>query len=186
MNELSGNPVGNGDMPPRRIEPGPGMYEQGDSYGGDRDVKPWQRQPTGGPAPWQRERFERGFEDYGSRDHGGSSGRPWASTNRDHENYGGYGGAPGGHAPPWQQQQPPPPGPGGQAGYGYGGGYPASGYDQSYAAPPPPAPPGMSPFVPQYGGAPPPPPGDAPPPPPPSGDAPPPPPSDYPPPPPPS
>jgi splicing factor 1 len=185
MNELSGNPSGNGDMPPQRIEAGPGMYEQGDSYGGgDRDLKPWQRQPTGGAAPWQRDRNDRGgHDDYGSRDPGGSSTRPWASGNRENESYGSYGGAPGAGAAPWQQQQPPPPPPGGQTGYGYGG-YPGSGYDQGYGVPPPAAPPGLSSFMHQYAGAPPPPPGDAPPPPPPSGDAPPPPPSDYPPPPP--
>lgn len=184
MNELSGNPAGNGDMPPQRIEAGPGTYGQSDSYGGDRDLKPWQRQPTGGAAPWQRDRNDRGGrDDYGSRDQGDSSSRPWASGNRDTDNYGGYGGAPGGAAP-WQQQQAPPP-PGGQAGYGYGA-YPGSGYDQGYGAPPVAAPPGLSSFMQQYGGAPPPPPGDAPPPPPPSADAPPPPPSDYPPPPPPS
>ena len=39
-----------------RIEAGPGMYDPGDSYGGGADAKPWQRQPTGGAAPWQRER----------------------------------------------------------------------------------------------------------------------------------
>jgi splicing factor 1 len=185
MNELSGNPAGNGDMPPQRIEAGPGMYDQGDSYGGgDRDLKPWQRQPTGGAAPWQRDRNDRGGrDDYGARDTGGSSARPWAAGNRENDSYGGYGGAPGGGAAPWQQQQPPPPPPGGQTGYGYGG-HPGSSYDQGYGAPPPAAPPGLSSFMHQYGVAPPPPPGDAPPPPPPSGDAPPPPPSDYPPPPP--
>ncbi|KAF7507877.1 hypothetical protein GJ744_010041 [Endocarpon pusillum] len=186
MNELSGNPAAaDGDMPPQRIEAGPGMYDQGESYGGDRDLKPWQRQPTGGAAPWQRDRNERPRDDYVSRDQGGTSARPWASGNRENDNYGGYGGPPGGGAAPWQQQQPPPPAPpGGQAAYGYGA-YPGSGYDQGYGAPPAAAPPGLSSFL-QYGGAPPPPPGDAPPPPPPSGDAPPPPPSDYPPPPPPS
>ncbi len=111
MNELSGNPAGNGDVPPQRIEAAPGMYNQGESFGGDRDVKPWQRQPTGGAAPWQRERNDRGRDDYGARDQGGSSARPWAGGNRDQDSYGGYGGAPGGGAAPWQQQQqvlPPP------------------------------------------------------------------------------
>ncbi len=184
MNELSGNPagnpVGNGDLPPQRIEAGPGAYGQSDSYGGDRDLKPWERQPTGGAAPWQRDRNDRGGrDDYVSRDQGGSSARPWASGNKENDNYGGYGGyggAPSGGAAPWQQQQQPPP-PGGQSGSGYAG-YPGSGYDQGYGAPPPAAPPGLSSFLHQYGGA------APPPPPPPSGDAPPPPPSDYPPPPP--
>jgi splicing factor 1 len=189
MNELSGNPAGNGDMPPQRIEAGPGTYDQGDSFGGERDLKPWQRQPTGGAAPWQRERSDRPRDDYGSRDQGASSARPWASGGRDHDNYGGgYGGAPGGGGgggpAPWQQAPPPAP-PGGPPAYGYGG-YPGSGYDSGYGAPPGAAPPGLGSYMHQYGGGPPPPPpGDAPPPPPPSGDAPPPPPADYPPPPPP-
>jgi splicing factor 1 len=183
MQELNGAPAGNGAAP-QRIEAGPGMYDQGDSYGGDRDLKPWQRQPTGTAAPWQQERLER--DDYGSREHGGSAPPPWAGGNRDGDSYGGYGGAPGSSAAPWQQQAPPPPPPVGQPGYGYGA-YP--GYDQGagYGAPPAAAPPGLSSFLQQYAGAPPPPPSDGPPPPPPSNDAPPPPPSsDYPPPPPPS
>ena len=190
MNELSGNPSGNGAAP-QRIEAAPGQYDQGDSYGGDRDLKPWQRQPSGAAAPWQQERgYSR--DDYGSRDQGGAAPPPWAAGGgggRNEDTYGGYGGGapPGGGAAPWQQQAPPPP-PGGQPGYGYGGYQ----YDQGagYGAPPPPAgaPPGLSSFLQQYAGAPPPPP-DAngnPPPPPVDGDAPPPPPSDYPPPPPPA
>lgn len=184
MQELNGAPAGNGAAP-QRIEAGPGMYDQGDSYGGDRDLKPWQRQPTGAPAPWQQDRFDR--DDYGSRDHGGSAPPPWATGNRGGDSYGGYSGAPGSSAAPWHQQAPPPPPPPvGQPGYGYGA-YP--GYDQGigYGAPPAAAPPGLSSFLQQYSGAPPPPPSDGPPPPPPSNDAPPPPPSsDYPPPPPPS
>jgi splicing factor 1 len=187
MQELSGNPSGNGEA--GRIEAGPGMYEQGDSYGGKQDLKPWQRQPTNATAPWQRERVDRGDRDrdgYGAREPTGSA-PPWAQHNRGGDSYGGgYGGAPGSNVTPWQHQAPP-----GGPGYGYGG-YPGGGYGDlsagGYGAPPPPAPPGLSSFLQQYSSAPPPPPGDAPPPPPPSGDTlPPPPPShDYPPPPPPA
>ncbi|KEF54997.1 branchpoint-bridging protein [Exophiala aquamarina CBS 119918] len=162
MQELSGNPSGNG--PVGRIEAGPGGYDQGDSYGsgsgGGGDARPWARQPTGAPAPWQRDRQDRGYDQRES----GSSNPPWASQNRGVEDsYGGYGGAPGqdSAAPPWQQHAPP----GGQS-YNYGG---YQGYDAqaAYGAPPPPAPPGLSSFLQQYGGAPPPPPDlHAPPPPP--------------------
>ena len=179
MQELNGAPGGNGETP-QRIEAGPGAYDQGDSYGGDRDLKPWQRQPTGAAAPWQQERFDR--DDYGSRDNAGSTAPPWASGSRGGDSYGSYGGAPGSSSAPWQQQAPPPPPPAGQPGYGYGA-YP--GYDQGagYGPPPAVAPPGLSSFLQQYAGAPPPP--NEGPPPPPSHDAPPPPPSEHPPPPPP-
>ena len=185
MQELSGNPSGNGETS-QRIEAGPGMYDHGDTYSGDQDLKPWQRQPTGAAAPWQRNRNDR-RDDYVPRDQGGAA-PPWASGNRGGDSYGGFGGAPGNNIAPWEQ--PPPPPPGGQPSYGYGG-YPGSGFGEhgaAYGAPPPAAPPGLSSFLQQYAGAPPPPPsGDALPPPP-SGDAPPPPPppSEYPPPPPPS
>ena len=176
MQELSGNPSG-GEM--GRIEAAPGMYDQSQAYGGDQDVKPWQRQPTGAAAPWQRDRTER--DGYG-RDQGGAAAAPWAQGGS-RDNYGGggggYGGAPGSNAAPWQQQAPP-------GGYGYGS-YAGGGYgDQgSFGAPPP----GIAPW--QQQAYPPPPPGEAPPPPGPPGSAPPPPPEhgygngDYPPPPPP-
>ncbi|KIV97521.1 branchpoint-bridging protein [Exophiala mesophila] len=186
MQELSGNPSSGG--PVGRIEAGPGGYDQGESYGSGGDSRPWARQPTGAPAPWQRDRQDRGG--YDQRD-SGSSVPPWAAQNhgRGNDSYGGgYGSAPGqgGGAPPWQQQAPPPPPPGGQS-YNYGGyqGYDAqAGYG---SVPPPPAPPGLSSFLQQYGGAPPPPPDSHAPPPPPPGEQPPPPPGmgDYPPPPPP-
>ncbi|KAI9809521.1 MAG: hypothetical protein M1827_006827 [Pycnora praestabilis] len=217
MQELSGGaPVANGDAP-QRIEAGPGGYENGDgeAYGeGDRDLKPWQRGPTGAAAPWQqRDRDDRGRNDYPPRDGGSGSAPPWASGangsgGRGSDNYGygqqagGYGapppGAPGGSAP-WQQQAPPPP-PGGQQSYGSYGGYPGSGYGDPSSAFPPQhnmgAPPGLGSGAPGGLGAP---PGLgalfqnygapaplSPPPPPPPGDAPPPPPpSDLPPPPPP-
>ena len=129
MQELSGG-APNGAAP-QRIEAGPGGYEngQGEGYGGesDRDLKPWQRGPTGAAAPWQQRGDDR-RDDY-NRD--GGAAPPWAARGGD--NYGGYGqgagygGPPGGGAAPWQRQQdnpPPPPPVGGQYGYGgYPGGY---------------------------------------------------------------
>ncbi|KAJ9209183.1 transcriptional regulator family: Zinc finger, CCHC-type [Paecilomyces variotii] len=181
MQELSGGaPSGNGEAP-RRIEGGPGGYDQGygDSY--DRDAKPWQRGPPASDvAPWQqRGRGDRSRDDYGSRD---NAAPPWAQ-NRGGADYG-YGSHAGGYAAPgaapWQQQPPPPP-PGGQAGYGYGG-YPAfpppapnMGAPPGLSAVPPP-PPGMGSMYYGAGSPPPPPPGEGPPPPPPSDQPPPPPP----------
>ncbi|KAF2141887.1 uncharacterized protein K452DRAFT_287856 [Aplosporella prunicola CBS 121167] len=185
MSELGGGgapaAIG-GSAPQQRIEAGPGGYEA-DGYGNDRDMKPWQRGPTGGPAPWHQPRRDREDRDSGSAP-------PWAAGGgrSGSESYG-YGGAPGGYgappaapgAAPWQTgAAAPPPPPGGQSyGYGYPGGY----GDQAaaYGAPPgmPAPPPGMPGMFAGYGAAgsppPPPPPGDAPPPPPP-GDQPPPPP----------
>ncbi|CAL8576451.1 hypothetical protein XPA_002332 [Xanthoria parietina] len=206
MQELSGGgPVGNGEGA-QRIEAGPGGYENGgvDGYGaeGDRDLKPWQKGPTGQAAPWQRDDRGRG-DNYGQE---GGTAPPWAAG-RGGDNYGGYGqqsggygGAPGGSsggAAPWQRRDGPPAS-NAQQDYGYGG-YPGAGYGQStggygqsnMGAPPGlgsgsgglGAPPGLSALFQQYGGSPsngappPPPPGDAPPPPPPSDQPPPPPPS---------
>ncbi|KAJ4263004.1 Branchpoint-bridging protein [Fusarium torreyae] len=185
MQELGG---GSSNGPPARIEAGPGSQNNG-------DAKPWQRGPTGGPAPW-RTRAQDSNE--------GGSAAPWArdrgGRNQDHQSgnggdsyYGqGYGGGASGAAAPWQQQAP-----GTQSGYGGYPGYGGYGAAPGMGAPPglgapggapggaPPPPPGAPPglgdinaFIQQYAGA-------APPPPPPSGDAPPPPPSDQPPPPPP-
>ncbi|KAI1911892.1 hypothetical protein LOZ61_003592 [Ophidiomyces ophidiicola] len=190
MQELGGGPSSTGEAP-RRIEAGPGGYDQGNNYGEQRDLKPWQRGPTGGPAPWQRRDDRR--DDQGQREQGTA---PWATGGRDRDRadrggdpygYGsqgtGYGAAPGAAAP-WQQQAPPPPPPpGGQAGYGYGA-YPGYSGSQAMGAPPGlsgslPPPPGMGTMYPGYGGAnppPPPPPTDGPPPPPPSDQPPPPPP----------
>ncbi|KAI9769901.1 MAG: hypothetical protein M1835_006623 [Candelina submexicana] len=213
MQELSGGgPVGD-SAAPQRIEAGPDGYDNagGDGIGGgERDLKPWQRGPTGAAAPWQqRDRDDRGSRnDYQPRD--GGSAPPWAAggaaSGRGNDSYGygqqsgGYGGPPGqsGGAAPWQQQAPPPPG--GQSNYGSYGHYPGSGYgDSSSAFPPqqsmgaPPglgsgapgglgAPPGLGALFQNYGAA----GAGSPPPPPPPGDAPPPPPpSDQPPPPPP-
>lgn len=197
MQELSGNaPAGNGEAP-QRIEAGPGGYENGngDTFGdGDRDLKPWQRGPTGASAPWARGGDDHGRrDDYQSRD--GGAAPPWTGSGggRGGDNYAshnqhnaGYGGPPGGAAP-WQRQHEAPPHSGGQQGYGYGG-YPGGGYgessggyaQQSMGAPPGlhggagglGAPPGLGALFQNYGSngsagnaPPPPPPGDAPPPP---------------------
>lgn len=191
MQELSGAaPASAG--PQQRIEAGPGGYDdaEGNNHGGEnRDLKPWQRGPTGAAAPWQ----QRGRDD---RDGGAASGPPpWAAGGRSADNYG-YAGAgagagagqgsysapppPGGGAPWHQAAPPPPPPPPPPAGQPYGGygGYPAASYDQqapgygqshAMGAPPglAPPPPGLGPLFQNYGnaGSPPPPPGDAPPPP---------------------
>ncbi|KAG9518790.1 hypothetical protein KCV07_g5359, partial [Aureobasidium melanogenum] len=172
MQELGAGGAITGSAAPARIEAG--------GYGDDRGAaKPWQRGPTGGPAPWQQ-----GGGGGGGRDReGGSSGgpAPWAaggSGGRSNDNYGGYsGGHSSGGAAPWQQSHAAPQAGygGGYGGYGYGG---APGYDQGYGQA---AAPGMAPWQQQgYGvaGSPPPPPpaGDAPPPPPPPSENPPPPP----------
>ncbi|KAL8917492.1 MAG: hypothetical protein Q9172_005827 [Xanthocarpia lactea] len=206
MQELSGGgPIGNGEGA-QRIEAGPGSYDNGgaDGYGaeGDRDLKPWQKGPTGQAAPWQRD--DRGRGDNPGQD--GGNAPPWAAS-RGGDNYGsygqqsgGYGGAPGGApggAAPWQRRDAAPAS-SGQQDFGYGA-YPGAGYGQSsggygqsnMGAPPGlgsgsgglGAPPGLSALFQQYSGSPsngappPPPPGDAPPPPPPSDQPPPPPPS---------
>ncbi|EEP82647.1 hypothetical protein UREG_07512 [Uncinocarpus reesii 1704] len=163
MQELSGGASGTGEAP-RRIEAGPGGYDQGNNYGGEqRDLKPWQRGPTGGPAPWQRRDDRR--DDQGHRDQGAAP--PWAGrgdrTDRSNDSYGygshgaGYGAAPGATAP-WQPT--------------------TTGTSPPRGAPPPP--PGMGTMYSGYPGAnppPPPPPADGPPPPPPSDQPPPPPPA---------
>ncbi|KAK4938414.1 hypothetical protein LTR10_021131 [Elasticomyces elasticus] len=153
MQELSGNPSGDG--PVGRIEAAPGGYDQGESYGAGagNDARPWARQPTGAAAPWQQDRRDRD---------GGSSLPPWQQS-RAGNTQAEYGAAPGQQAAPWQQQAPP----GGQS-YGYGG-YPGYDPQAAYGAPPPPpsAPPGISSFLQQYGSAPPPPPDAGAPPPPP-------------------
>lgn len=170
MQELSGGaPVAGGQQ--QRIEGGPGGYDNGDGgYGGGDNVKPWQRGPTGGPAPWAQ---NRGGGGGGGGD--GGSGRtapaPWASANQSQrggqDNYGGYGqsqnyGAPPAAAAPWAQAAP-----GGQSYGGYdayaqqaygapGQGPPGQSYGMPGMPPPPPGQPAYSP---------PPPPGDQPPPP---------------------
>jgi splicing factor 1 len=198
MQEITGGAPGANGQAPRRIEAGPGGYDQGngDAYGDDdRDLKPWQRGPTGAAAPWQRAGNDQGGQgDYGAP--AGGSLPPWAAAGRGGDSYGygqangGYGapppGPPGGAAP-WHQAAVPPP-PGGTQGYGAYGGYPGGygdttgGYPVQPSMGAPPglgsgmgglgAPPGLGALFQAYngnGGAgsppPPPPPGDAPPPP---------------------
>ncbi|OJD11289.1 branchpoint-bridging protein [Emergomyces pasteurianus Ep9510] len=78
MQELGGAPPSD-DKPQRRIEAGPGSYEQNDNNGGgERPLKPWERGPTGGPAPWQRPREDRPpRDDYPPREQGAPP--PWAA-----------------------------------------------------------------------------------------------------------
>ena len=175
MQELSGGAPG--EQPRQRIEAGPGGFDNNGYGGEDRDVKPWQRGPTGAAAPWQRENRH---DDYNQ----GGSVPPWARGGNDNyggQNQGGYGGPPGGAPAPWQRQDnaPPPPPSGDQYGYGgYPGGY-GGGYGNQQNMGPPPgmapgagglgAPPGLGALFQNYGGAasgapPPPPTDDAPPP----------------------
>ena len=187
---------GAGGQPRAAIEYNGNGAAGGDNYGGgERTLKPWERGPTGGSAPWARDGDDRGRGDGSS-----AAPPPWAGGGgRGGQSYDqGYGAGNG--AAPWASAAPTAPAAG--AGYGYGG----YGYDQNagmgapgaygapgYGAPPPPAgpPPGLGPLFQTYGsaGSPPPPPpppsGSVPPPPPPGEAPPPPPPSDVPPPPPP-
>lgn len=174
MQELGGGAPGG--EPRQRIEAGPGGYDDQGYGGGDRDAKPWQRGPTGAPAPWQRGGDNR-QDDYNQ---GGGSAPPWARGGNDnyggYNQAGGYGGPPGGGSAPWQRNEnaPPPPPSGDQYGYGgYPGGY-GQGNQQSMGPPPGMAPgagglgapPGLSALFQGYGsngaagGAPPPPPSD--------------------------
>jgi splicing factor 1 len=157
------------------IEAGPGGYNDSSSnrYGGADnrdDLPPWQRGPTGAPAPWSQPSDD--------PDGNGPAFPPWAAGgNGGGDSYGypqqsGYNNVP--PPPPgslsWQQ----PPAPGAQQGYGYGS---YSGYDQTsaYGQTVPQAPPGLPPWPqshpppPPMEDAPPPPPNEAPPPPPPPG-----------------
>ncbi|KZM20011.1 Branchpoint-bridging protein [Ascochyta rabiei] len=186
LSEMGG---GGGGQPRGAIEYN-GGGAGGDSYGGgERNLKPWERGPTGGAAPWARSdsRGERG-------DSNAAAPPPWAGggagagAGGSYDQSGGYGNG----AAPWAAAAP-------AAGASYGYGNYGAGYDQSaaatgygapgysapgYGAPAAAAgpPPGLGPLFQSYGsaGSPP------PPPPPPSGSVPPPPPGDVPPPPPPS
>ncbi|KAG7130613.1 Branchpoint-bridging protein like [Verticillium longisporum] len=159
MQELGGGPADG--APPARIEAGPGSYNN-DQRGGD--VKPWQRGPTGGPAPWRsrNESNQDGGSGGGGGGGGGSGAAPWArDRNRDRDDHRGHGGGGGGggdyyggqggnnygiqggqNAAPWQQA------PGTQGGYGgyggYSGGYGAPpGMSAPPGIPPPPGAPGL-------------------------------------------
>ncbi|KAK2623863.1 hypothetical protein QTJ16_007044 [Diplocarpon rosae] len=204
MQELSGAPA-TGDAP-RRIESGPAA---GFDQPPQDDVKPWQRGPTGAAAPWQKRDDNRGYEPRDSAPPAPSGGAaPWArdrgrgngTDSRGGDSY--YGGGqsytapPGptgasGTAAPWAQQQapayPPPAGYGGYAAPGYNAGYPpqqSMGAPPGLAAPPGLSGAGLSALLQQFAGSPPPPPTSSIPPPPPGSAPPPPPPSDAPPPPP--
>ncbi|KAK4508055.1 hypothetical protein PRZ48_001792 [Zasmidium cellare] len=133
--------IGGGDtsVPARQI----GWEEgaAGDANGGAQPkVAPWQRGPTGAPAPWQQRQQpsggpapwqNRGGDDYGNGGgyQGGYQGgynagppsggpAPWMRQQQQQQ--------PAGGAAPWQQQQ---------QGYGYGA---PQGYNNGYDAPPPP------------------------------------------------
>ncbi|KAF2455781.1 hypothetical protein BDY21DRAFT_422631 [Lineolata rhizophorae] len=199
MQELTGG----GPGPQMRLESGPGGdnasqdgYGAGSQPPGRESARPWQRGPTGAPAPWHRNSRD---DHHGGRDSaGGRAAPPWAAPPPPPPQHAGSPdnagtptypwqqaaqppppppAAPG--AAPWHQSAPPPP-PGGNPYSGYPG-YP--GYDAGYGGQQG-APPGLGPLFQHYGGGPtgtpppppPPPPGDAPPPPPPSDQPPPPPP----------
>lgn len=157
--------LGGDTGPKQRIE----FNRPSNGYGDDgRDVKPWHKGPTGGPAPWQRrENRDNRDGDSGNAPWAAGGGAPYAGQN----NYN--------NAAPWAAPAaaaPPPPPPT----YGYGN-YAAGGYDQaavpSYGvgapmgAPGLAPPPGLGALFQTYGGnagsppPPPPPPGDIPPPP---------------------
>ncbi|KAL2759186.1 hypothetical protein ACRALDRAFT_2041159 [Sodiomyces alcalophilus JCM 7366] len=136
MQELGGGSSSNG--PPARIEAGPGSPSTANNDQRS-DARPWQRGPTGGPAPWRMRNNDSNHEGGGS-----SASAPWSRDrhrgNDDHRGggdsyYGGGSTAPASQGPagsaPWHQP------PGTQNGYG---GYPGySGYGGA-----PPAPPGMN------------------------------------------
>ncbi|OHE91792.1 zinc knuckle [Colletotrichum orchidophilum] len=167
MQELGGGSAGG--AAPARIEAGPGSYNNNNNNNGPSggDAKPWQRGPTGGPAPWRsRNNESRDDRDRGDRDRdrdggggggGGGGAAPWARDRSRRDDHGGghggggdyYGGGQGGYggqsagaapgAAPWHQP------PGTQNGYGGYGGYPGYGAPPGMAAPPsgvPPPPPG--------------------------------------------
>ncbi|KAL1882689.1 hypothetical protein VTK73DRAFT_1601 [Phialemonium thermophilum] len=207
MQELGGTGAA-----PARIEAGPGNSANGNGNGSSNgEARPWQRGPTGGPAPWRRNNDRERDRDGGPPSGPSGGPPPWARDRPPrHDNRDGgdsyYGGGPPSHlggpqppappgAAPWRQQAaappPPPPSvPGVPSGYGGFPGVPGYG---AYGAPPglpPPPPPPPGGAAPSNLAA-----GNisaliqqysnAPPPPPPSAAAPPPPPSDLPPPPPP-
>ncbi|KAG0640450.1 hypothetical protein HOY80DRAFT_1009011 [Tuber brumale] len=194
MQELSGGsaPAIGGATPQGRIEAGSGGPDGGyggrDSYGGGaygrdnqndqelgpdgRALKPWQRGPTGGPAPWQMGGRGRGGAPGDSHTPPtnaptGPSGAPWQSQSH---------GPPTGPAssapPPWAGTHgiPPPPPPASAAPPPWASGAPGAAPGMSYGASPYGAPPGgygaPPPPPPSFGIPPPPPPGNPPPPPP--------------------
>ncbi|KAL5606843.1 hypothetical protein BROUX41_003220 [Berkeleyomyces rouxiae] len=87
MQELGGGPASNDAV--ARIEAGPGDNgDRPDDRGGD-NARPWQRQPTGGPAPWRSRREESNHDaDNGNSNSGGGGPAPWARDRR-RDDYGG-------------------------------------------------------------------------------------------------
>lgn len=148
MNELGG---GTASDPSRQIG-----WQEGGAPGDNGDgqpTRPWQRGPTGAPAPWEQPR-QNNAAPWQQRDPPGAPA-PWMNRGG-HDNHNGNHNAPppsGGGPPPWMQNRnghAPPPWQSNAPGYG------APGMD--YNAPPPPPPADLPP---------PPPPNDVPPPPPP-------------------
>ena len=162
MNELGGGTSGD---PSRQIEFNNGNVPPGagEQNGGGAPVKPWERQPTGAPAPWASRPEptgapapwlqNRGGNDGGYNGGGGGGGgynggynsgppaggpAPWLQNRN-----GGGGGGGGGGPAPWQQQQQqqqyrPQQDQGYGGGGGYGGGAPGGSAPWQSQAPPPP------------------------------------------------
>ncbi|KAL2118132.1 hypothetical protein VTJ04DRAFT_7792 [Mycothermus thermophilus] len=133
MRELGGTGAA-----PARIEAGPGSGG-GSGGGGGGDARPWQRGPTGAPAPWRVRNNHHDRED-GAPPSGPSGGpAPWVrDRERDRDRFRGPDGRDGGdsyHPGPAPYGAPPPPPPPPAPG--------AAPWHQA-AAPPPP--------VPAYGG----------------------------------
>ncbi|KAM0720098.1 hypothetical protein Q7P37_004234 [Cladosporium fusiforme] len=121
MNEIGGGTAGN---PSRQIGWQEGGAGAGAAPPGGPELKPWQKAPTGGPAPWERSQRP---------PPGGPSGGPAPWLQREqrgggHDNYGGHGGGHGGYGGHSG-------GHGGQGGYGGHGGYGGGGYESG--GPPP-------------------------------------------------
>jgi len=116
MNELGG---GTASDPSRQI----GWQEGGANGGypgGQGSAKPWERQPTGAPAPWQARQEPTGgpapWANRGGRDDyngsggynaGGGAGAPWQQQQQQQAPSYGYGAPP--QTAPWAMNAPPPP-----------------------------------------------------------------------------
>ncbi|KIH88470.1 splicing factor 1 [Sporothrix brasiliensis 5110] len=124
--------LGGGSGPPLRIEAGPGGPSG--PGGGNSEPKPWQRGPTGGPAPWRRANNDRDNDGPPKDAPGGPSGgpAPWA-RDRNYRNNDSYNGGGGGYDN------------GGGDFYNAGSGA-HGGYNGQNGTAAPPAPPGMAPW----------------------------------------
>ena len=98
--------LGGGSGAPLQLEAGPGDHPgpSGPSGPGGGEPRPWQRGPTGGPAPWrQRTNNDREHDSHPGGAPGGPSGgpAPWVRDRNSHRNnndsYNGGGGAGGGY-----------------------------------------------------------------------------------------